>query len=136
MYRRIVCALDIGKLQKGERLLRRAAALADDGGEIIVVHVVEDVPSYLADLPQAVVTGAIKDSQEKFESLCHRMAIPAIVDTRTGRPATAILAVAEERKADLIIVGSHIPDLSNYFLGATADRIVRHAKCSVLVERG
>ncbi|MDL2408020.1 universal stress protein [Rhizobium calliandrae] len=136
MYRKIVCALDIGRSQKGERLLRRAAALVDDGGEIIVVHVVENVPSYLADLPQAVVTDAIRDSQENFENLCHRMAIPAIVTIRTGRPATAILAIADERKADLIIVGSHIPDFSNYFLGATADRIVRHAKCSVLVERG
>jgi nucleotide-binding universal stress UspA family protein len=136
MYRRIVCALDIGKLQKCERLLKRAAALVDDGGEIDVVHVVEEVPSYLADLPQEVVTDEIRDSQEKFENLCRRMAISAMVNIRTGRPATAILAVAEERKADLIIVGSHIPDLSNYFLGATADRIVRHAKCSVLVERG
>jgi len=75
MYRRIVCALDIGKLQKCERLLKRAAALVDDGGEIDVVHVVEEVPSYLADLPQEVVTDAIRDSQEKFENLCRRMAI-------------------------------------------------------------
>jgi nucleotide-binding universal stress UspA family protein len=110
--------------------------LVDDGGDIVVVHVVEDVPSYIADLPQEVVTEAIRDSQEKFEDLCRRMTISAVVNIRTGRPATAILAVAEERQADLIIVGSHIPDLSNYFLGATADRIVRHAKCSVLVERG
>ena len=70
MYRRIVCALDIGKLQKCERLLKRAAALVDDGGEIDVVHVVEEVPSYLADLPQEVVTDAIRDFAGKVrESL-------------------------------------------------------------------
>ncbi|MDE1994188.1 MAG: universal stress protein [Rhizobiaceae bacterium] len=135
MYRRVICALDMGRLEHRERLLKRAAALVDDGGEIIVVHVVEGVPSYIVDLPQAVVTDAVREAEENFEKLCRRMHVRAVIDVRTGKPATGILAVADERKADLIIVGSHIPDMSNYFLGATADRIVRHAKCSVLVER-
>jgi nucleotide-binding universal stress UspA family protein len=33
------------------------------------------------------------------------------------------------------MIASHIPDIYNYFIGATADRVVRHAKCSVLVDR-
>ncbi len=136
MYRRIIAAVDIGALDKGERILRRAAALVDDGGEIILLNVVEDVPSYIViDLPQDYVTDAIKDGEEKLQAMCRRMAIPAVVEIRTGPPANGILATAEERQADLIILASHIPDFSNYFLGATADRVVRHAKCSVLVER-
>ena len=61
--------------------------------------------------------------------------LPAAVEVRNGSPATAIIAAAEERRADLIIIASHIPDIYNYFIGATADRVVRHAKCSVLVDR-
>ena len=36
---------------------------------------------------------------------------------------------------DLIIVASHRPGLQDYFLGSTAAKVVRHAKCSVLVIR-
>ena len=39
------------------------------------------------------------------------------------------------RDADLILIASHVPDFGNYFIGATADRVVRHSKCSVLVDR-
>jgi nucleotide-binding universal stress UspA family protein len=63
------------------------------------------------------------------------MKLTAFVDIRTGPPASCILAAADEHQADLVIVASHVPNISNYFFGATADRVVRHAKCSVLVER-
>lgn len=136
MYKKIIVTIDMAALAKGEPTLRRAAALADGGGEIIVLNVVEEVPSYLViDLPQDYVTDAIKDAEDKLVALCRRLEIPALVEIRTGTPAAAILKAAEERGADLIIVSSHVPNLSNYFLGATADRVVRHARCSVLVDR-
>ncbi|MEM7022561.1 MAG: universal stress protein [Pseudomonadota bacterium] len=46
-----------------------------------------------------------------------------------------ILRVADEIGADLIILASHRPALSDYLLGAQAARVVRHAKCSVYVVR-
>ena len=112
------------------------AALSDDGGEIIVLHVVEDVPNYIIiDVPQELVTDAIRNAEEKLVGLCRTMKLTAFVDIRTGPPASCILAAADEHQADLVIVASHVPNISNYFFGATADRVVRHAKCSVLVER-
>ncbi|MDH3475684.1 MAG: universal stress protein [Rhodospirillales bacterium] len=38
-------------------------------------------------------------------------------------------------KADLIITGSHKPNVSDYLLGSNAARVVRHASCSVFVVR-
>ena len=46
-----------------------------------------------------------------------------------------ILEVAEKVGADLIIMASHRPALSDYLLGPNAARVVRHASCSVLVVR-
>jgi len=43
--------------------------------------------------------------------------------------------VAQEKGVDLIIIASHRPGLQDYFLGSTAAKVVRHAKCSVLVIR-
>lgn len=136
MYKRVIVTIDMAKLQRGEEQLRRAAALVDDGGSIVVVNVVEAVPSYVVvDLPADFALDAIRDAEEKLASLCRRLQIAATVDVRTGQPAAAILAAAADHAADLIIVGSHIPDVSTYFLGAIADRLVRHASCSVLVDR-
>lgn len=136
MYRKVICAIDMAHAEKGEDCLRRAAALADGDGDIVLLNVVEDVPSYIViDLPQDFVTNAINDAEQKLTALAKRMAIPALVEVRVGVAASGILAAAEEHNADLIVLASHVPDLTNYFLGATADRVVRHAKCSVLVDR-
>jgi nucleotide-binding universal stress UspA family protein len=46
-----------------------------------------------------------------------------------------LLRDAAEWRADLIVVGSHRPIMSDYLLGSNAKTIVRHAQCSVLVVR-
>jgi nucleotide-binding universal stress UspA family protein len=46
-----------------------------------------------------------------------------------------LLTEAAQWRADLIVVGSHRPVMSDYLLGSNAKTIVRHAMCSVLVVR-
>ncbi len=136
MYKKIIVAVEIGALADGEMSLRKAATLLDTGGGIILLNVVEEIPTYVAvDLPVDIVEGAAIDAREKLQALIVTTGIPAMVEISHGRPATGILASAEAHAADLIILASHVPDFSNYFIGATADRVVRHAKCSVLVDR-
>jgi len=135
MYKKIICAVDLGKKPRAERILKRAAALASPGGEVVLLHVVVDVPSYIMiDLPQQYMDTSIKEAEGQLAALARGMAV--VPEVRCGVAETAILAAAEDHGADLIIVASHLPNFSNYFLGATADRVVRYAKCSVLVDRG
>jgi nucleotide-binding universal stress UspA family protein len=42
---------------------------------------------------------------------------------------------ASENGYDCIVIASHVPGFENIFLGSTADRVVRHAKCAVHVIR-
>jgi nucleotide-binding universal stress UspA family protein len=136
MYRKIIVAVEIGALANGDMTFRKAASLLDSGGEIILLNVVEDIPTYLGvDIPVDLVENAAKDAEEKLQGLIVSTGIPARVEISHGRPASGILASAEANTADLVILSSHMPDFSNYFIGATADRVVRHAKCSVLVDR-
>lgn len=136
MYKKIIVPIEIGALDRGEKAFRKASTLLDTGGEIILLNVVEDVPTYVAiDLPTELIQNAIDDAEQKLGMLIRTSGIPARVEIGHGRPAHSILAAAETHGADLIIVASHVPDFSNYFIGATADRVVRHAKCSVLVDR-
>jgi len=136
MYKKIVVPVDMGQIERGEKILAKALALLDAGGEILLVNVVETVPSYITiDLPIDFIDVSVKDADVKLAELDTRLGAKARKIVRTGSPAREIMEVAEREGADLIIIASHRPDFSNYLIGATADRVVRHAKCSVLVDR-
>lgn len=47
-----------------------------------------------------------------------------------------VLRVAEQIRADLIILGASRPLAGNFLLGPNASRVATHAECSVLVVRG
>jgi nucleotide-binding universal stress UspA family protein len=58
------------------------------------------------------------------------------VFAREGDPADAILDVAEERGADLIIVGNKgMTGARRFLLGSVPNRVSHHAPCSVLIIR-
>lgn len=136
MYRKIIVPVDMGQIDRGEKILAKARALLDAGGEIVLVSIVETVPSYLTiDLPTDFIDLSVKDAEEKLAALDARLSAGARRIVRIGSPAREIMEIAETEKADLVIIASHRPDFTNYLIGATADRVVRHAKCSVLVDR-
>jgi nucleotide-binding universal stress UspA family protein len=61
---------------------------------------------------------------------------PARTHLAYGKPSEQILRVAEEVRADLIVLGAHAHHpLRRRLLGGTADKVVDHAECSVLVAR-
>jgi nucleotide-binding universal stress UspA family protein len=55
---------------------------------------------------------------------------------RQGEPADAILDVAEEQNADLIIVGNKgMTGAKRFLLGSVPNKVSHHAPCSVLIVR-
>ena len=55
---------------------------------------------------------------------------------RQGDPADAILDVAEERDADLIVVGNKgMTGAKRFLLGSVPNKVSHHAPCSVLIIR-
>jgi nucleotide-binding universal stress UspA family protein len=58
------------------------------------------------------------------------------VTARQGNPADAILDVAEEENADLIVVGNKgMAGARRFLLGSVPNKISHHAPCSVLIVR-
>jgi len=134
MYKKIIVsmALDHGI---SARALEIANNLLAKDGEVIAVHVYEPVQGFIAtSIPDDVVKTVIKNTEQTLIARVAAMpgAKPVLLQ---GRPGSSITDYASEIGADLIVVGSHNPGLSNYFLGSTAARIVRHAPCSVHVIR-
>lgn len=65
--------------------------------------------------------------------------VPDSVEVRriveSGTIYKAIIETADRNGADLIVMGSHRPELQDYLLGPNAARVVRHSSKSVLVVR-
>jgi nucleotide-binding universal stress UspA family protein len=56
-------------------------------------------------------------------------------EVRFGSIGHEILGAARERRADLIVMASHRPEMKDYFIGPNAAYVAQHAFCSVLVLR-
>jgi nucleotide-binding universal stress UspA family protein len=62
--------------------------------------------------------------------------VTAACHPRQGDPADAILDVAEENGADLIVVGNKgMTGAKRFLLGSVPNKVSHHAPCSVLIIR-
>jgi nucleotide-binding universal stress UspA family protein len=73
--------------------------------------------------------------EEAAEALRER-GIDVEVHAREGDPADAILDVAEEQGADLIVVGNKgMTGAKRFLLGSVPNKVSHHAPCSVMIIR-
>ncbi|MCC5999706.1 MAG: universal stress protein [Pararhodobacter sp.] len=136
MYKNIVVAVDLAHGEAGKALLERARALVDADGTIRLLHVLEDVPSYIAaELPRDLNERRQAEAKVELGVLAEGGNPTILTEVRSGAASGQILQLAEDTGADLIMIASHRPGLSDYFIGSTAARVVRHAQCSVLISR-
>jgi len=112
-----------------------ARALADRDAKFSVIHVLEEIPGFVAvDIPSNILTKAAESADKALKESAK--ALPgATTKLLRGNAGTAILNYASENGVDCIIIASHKPGIEDYFLGSTAARVVRHAQCSVHVIR-
>ena len=138
MYDKILIAAALfSKGQTTRGLIRQAREMLNPGGKIVLVHVIDEIPHYAA---ARIPTGLQNTRQREAETELDAIAkeggdTPVEIVVRMGTPSAGILGTAQEQKADLIMIASHKPGFSDYFIGSTATRVVRHAETSVMVLR-
>ena len=136
MFSTILVPVDINHKDWAVNALKHVQGINDDKVRIVLLHVAYELPTYaMSSLPEKIM----KENQEKIrlelEQLASQTGSNVIAEVRVGHAASTILQEAERLQADLIVIGSHQPGMTDYFIGSTASRVVRHAKCSVLVSR-
>ena len=73
---------------------------------------------------------------EAAAELAKEAGVEVATYARQGDPADAILDVAEEREADLIVVGNKgMTGAKRFLLGSVPNKVSHHAPCSVLIIR-
>lgn len=136
MHNTILIPIDIPHAEIGNKLIDLAVLNAEADARIVLLNVVEEIPAWVAaEMPGDIAVKSRQASLDKLQEIAKAAGRKVEVEVKTGHSSRTILEVAEKMNADLIIVASHKPGLSNYFLGSTASKIVAHAKCSVYVER-
>jgi nucleotide-binding universal stress UspA family protein len=112
--------------------------------KLICLHVLEVLPSSSTEMVSATERISKTVSQEIERTLRNLLRdqtneIPREDILTNGGPSREILQMAEDRKVDLIVLGRHgKAGPGRFLLGSTAERVIRHACCPVLVvkERG
>jgi nucleotide-binding universal stress UspA family protein len=133
-----------------DRALARAAEIAKAFSAGLIVVTVAELPAYvppyaagpetgltampldepvLADIdPQEVVGGVLDRAKSALEG------VDAEYEARTGAADDALIEVADERGADLIVVGTREPGfLSRIFEGSVSRDLAKRAHCDVLI---
>ena len=149
MARRIVVAVD-GSAIGEVAFCWYLANVYRDGDEVNVIHVHDmseiEVPYILGPEPVIIPDSyeeSIKESYEKSKKLLseykrrlEEKKVSSIGHLRTshGAAGAEICKLAEEIKADCIIVGSRgLGTIRRTLLGSTSDYVLHHAECPVLI---
>lgn len=139
MFKNILVAIDLADDTQNDNLLRAAAEISNVGNsDVYLLHIVPTAPPNLSQfLPKSYEQATFEKIQKELIAMGENCDLKNIkkASVRFGDAYHEILAYANKISANLIIVASHRPHLSDYLLGTTAARIVRHASCSTLVIR-
>lgn len=141
MYKDVLLAVDLNEEHSWKKALPTAVEFCRSFGSVL--HVVTVVPDFgmsvvgqffPADFKEKSVAAA-GDDLDAF--LAKRGPEDLRVRSTVGYGSVyeEILRIAEGIKCSLIVMASTRPKHQDYLLGPNAARVVRHAKCSVLVVR-
>ncbi len=140
MFRKILLAYD------GSEGANRALEVGIDlakihGAELWAVAVEEKLPRFSGTIDEVQEEKQFADEQygkllEAAKVKAKEAGIELKTLMRPGHPAQTIVAVAKEGKFDLVLVGhTGLSGVWAAFLGTTAEKVSRHAPCSVLIVR-
>jgi len=139
MFKTILVAVD------GSEHSLKAAQIAGDmarnmNAELRVVIAYDPIPDYLG---EPNLQEAINDRLARSDIILEkaRDSIGEVPDELKqeileGPPAEAILAVAEAREVDLIVMGTRgLSPLASILVGSQCQKVITHATCPVMVVR-
>jgi nucleotide-binding universal stress UspA family protein len=130
--------------QASRSALRYAASLVRQfGGKLTLFYALEPVatPDFAYHPLMMQPREASAQAEQHLRKMCEQEGVdPKFIDdivVRSGTAHAEITRAAERMNADLIVIATHgNTGLKHVLLGSTAERVVRHAHCPVLVLRG
>jgi nucleotide-binding universal stress UspA family protein len=141
MFQNVLVPLDLSDKHSWRKALPAAIALCEAFGARL--HVITVVPEFGLPMvgqyfPEGYEEKLRQQAARQLKDLVAEQ-VPDAVPTKRiiaeGKIYREILNAAKSIPADLIVMGSHHPELKDYLLGPNAAKVMRHADCSVMVVR-
>ncbi|MBI4523088.1 MAG: universal stress protein [Deltaproteobacteria bacterium] len=144
-FRRILHPTDFSRASKAA--LARAVDLAlDHKAELLLLHVLVPAAPYIGEdsyvapaLYTELEATARRDAEKAMAAVLRKLKaskINAKSLLATGTPYDQIVRIAKNRRADLIVIGTHgRTGISKFFMGSVASRVIALAHCPVLTVR-
>lgn len=137
-WKNILVATDFSESSRAA-VGRAKELLQQEAACLTLITAVEPATSGLriqTDKAHAQIEAAAEASLKKMKSEVFGPDARVTARVIAADPADAICEKASSIGADLVIVGSHgAKGLKRYLLGSVAEKVVRHAPCSVMVVR-
>jgi nucleotide-binding universal stress UspA family protein len=141
-FRTIVAAVDFSETSC--EVVQAAVALARDGdGHVCLIHAVPHViqAPWVVDASVVDVDDLqrrwVTDAEMQLANLAARLHLDprrVSLEVVVGPAAFEIVRCANERSADLLVVGSHGRSvIRRFLLGSVAERVLREAGCPVMI---
>ena len=130
-----------------DRAIKQAVDIAEqNNAKIYLIHVVDQLQQCAIDycIPVEVMQKvqsdsekeAVKKMQEEARKILQSSKIEVAFDVKSGTPYEEIVKEQQDRKADLIVIASHgRTGILKTLIGSVAERVMREAKCPVLLVR-
>ena len=132
----ILCPLDFSAASAG--LVAYAAALAvAHGAELRLLHVCEPQADPSGQQPDATVFALCTERMQALRTAAETAGVAHVhTSVVRGEAAPEIVAEADRRRADLIVIGAHgQTGLTRFLMGTTAEIVLRTAHCATLLVR-
>jgi universal stress protein A len=133
--------------EHSDKAIRQAADIAEQNdAKVVLLHVVDKVQQCAVDycISEEAMTKAQTDGageatrrmHEEVQKLLQSRKIDVTFGVKVGVPFAEILQQQIDRKADLIVIGSHgRTGIKRALLGSVAEKVAREANCPVLLVR-
>lgn len=137
MYRKIMVPVDLAHLDQLEKALTTAARLAKDYAiPITYVSVTSSAPGSIAHTPDEYAKKL--DAFAAAQASAH--GVNASAKTYTSHDPSIDLdgtlqTAVTELDADLVVMASHVPNLTDYLWPSHGGRLATHSEASVFVVR-
>ena len=124
-----------------ERACQQGFALAArEQAQVLLLHVLSSSNLAFGDTPlpmrAQLENEMCAEAEQRLKVLAASQTVPVETLVVLGHPTAEICRIAQERETDLIVMSTHgRTGLAHLFIGSVAERVVRHAPCSVLIIR-
>jgi nucleotide-binding universal stress UspA family protein len=140
-YKTIICPIDKSELR--EKVLDAAAYLGRlSGAKVVLMSVVEKwyhAQHVSTDSPEwtDIHEGWLKEGRDLLDKEANALRDRGLTNCETvlrdGDAAYEIIALANERRADLIIMATHhYSPIGKLFMGSVTDKVTKKSPCPVL----